>query len=52
MAGPLMTVAREISKYKLHLVGLQDFRWKVLRVAAQVAASQEGFNSMKLKSVS
>jgi hypothetical protein len=26
-AGSLMTVAKEISKYKLDLVGVQGFRW-------------------------
>jgi hypothetical protein len=27
-AGSLMTVAKEISKYKLHLVGVQEVRWE------------------------
>jgi hypothetical protein len=26
-AGSLMTVSKEISKYKLHLVGVQEVRW-------------------------
>jgi exonuclease III len=26
-AGSLMTVAKELSKYKLNLVGLQEVRW-------------------------
>jgi hypothetical protein len=26
-AGSLMTVAKEISKYKLNLVGVQEVRW-------------------------
>jgi hypothetical protein len=27
-AGPLMTVLRELSKYKLDLVGVQEVRWE------------------------
>jgi exonuclease III len=27
-AGSLMTVAKEVSKYKLDLVGVQEFRWE------------------------
>jgi hypothetical protein len=27
-AGSLMTVSRELSKYKLDLVGVQEVRWK------------------------
>jgi hypothetical protein len=26
-AGPLMTVSRELSRYKLDLVGVQEVRW-------------------------
>jgi hypothetical protein len=26
--GSLMTVSRELSKYKLHLVGVQDVTWE------------------------
>jgi hypothetical protein len=27
-AGSLMTVSRELSRYKLHLVGVQEVRWE------------------------
>jgi hypothetical protein len=27
-AGSLMTVSRELSKYKLHLIGVQEVRWE------------------------
>jgi hypothetical protein len=27
MAGSLMTVSKELSKYKIHLVGIQEVRW-------------------------
>jgi hypothetical protein len=27
-AGPLMTVSRELSRYKLDLVGVQEVRWE------------------------
>jgi len=26
-SGSLTTVARELARYKLHLVGIQEFRW-------------------------
>jgi hypothetical protein len=28
MAGSLVTVSKELSKYKLHLVGVQEVRWE------------------------
>jgi hypothetical protein len=28
MAGSLMTVSSELSKYKLHLVGVQEVKWE------------------------
>jgi hypothetical protein len=27
-AGPLMTVSRELARYKLYLVGVQEARWE------------------------
>jgi hypothetical protein len=27
-AGSLMTVSRELARYKLHLVGMQEARWE------------------------
>jgi hypothetical protein len=36
MAGSLMTVAREMSGYKLNLVGVQEVRWEGGGIAVSI----------------